>query len=122
MEGYAQVINVYNAHYESGGGFWPHIHGRIITALVIEHLTLIGLFLVQGPLTFGIISNTGSDIKDTILQYLEKALTSTPFMVALPIFTLLFHRHCKNRFEPAFTRIPLEVNHCNHQNQSVILA
>jgi hypothetical protein len=44
-----------------------------------------------------------------ILQYCKEALSSTPFMVALPIFTMIFHNQCKKRFEPAFKRIPLEV-------------
>ncbi len=106
----AQVINVYDAPYESAGGFWPHVHGHIIAALIIEHLTLIGLFLIQGPISFGVISSdTGTTLVGRILQYCKEALSSTPFMVALPIFTMIFHNQCKKRFEPAFKRIALEV-------------
>ncbi|CAM6040397.1 unnamed protein product [Sphagnum compactum] len=105
-----QVINVYDAPYESAGGFWPHVHGHIIAALIIEHLTLIGLFLIQGPISFGVISSdTGTTLVARILQYCKQALSSTPFIVALPIFTMIFHNQCKKRFEPAFKRIPLEM-------------
>ncbi|KAK4759255.1 hypothetical protein SAY87_022386 [Trapa incisa] len=31
-----QVINVYNQEYESAAAYWPDVHGRIITALVIS--------------------------------------------------------------------------------------
>lgn len=40
----------------------------------------------------------------------KKAANSTPFLVALPILTLSFHKYCKYRFEPAFRKYPLEVN------------
>lgn len=82
-----QIINVYNQEYESGAAFWPAVHGRIITALIIAQLLL-----------FGLIST-------------KAAAQSTPFLVvliALPVFTFYFHRFCKNRFEPAFVKYPLQ--------------
>ncbi|ONK69887.1 uncharacterized protein A4U43_C05F27890 [Asparagus officinalis] len=82
-----QIINVYNQEYESGAAFWPAVHGRIITALIIAQLLL-----------FGLIST-------------KAAAQSTPFLVvliALPVFTFYFHRFCKNRYEPAFVRYPLQ--------------
>ena len=80
-----QVINVYNQHYESAAAFWPHVHSRIIASLLISQLLLLGLLSTK------------------------KAANSTPFLVALPILTLTFHKYCKNRFEPAFRKYPLEV-------------
>lgn len=38
----------------------------------------------------------------------KKAANSTPLLIALPILTLTFHKYCKNRFEPAFRKYPLE--------------
>ncbi|PKI57380.1 hypothetical protein CRG98_022225 [Punica granatum] len=79
-----QVINVYNQEYESGAAFWPDVHGRIITALVISQLLLMGLLATK------------------------EAAQSTPFLIALPVLTLYFHQYCKGRYEPAFIRYPLE--------------
>ncbi|XP_038893055.1 CSC1-like protein At1g32090 [Benincasa hispida] len=79
-----QIINVYNQQYESVGAFWPHVHSRIIASLLISQLLLLGLLSTK------------------------KAANSTPLLVALPILTLFFHKYCKNRFEPAFRKYPLE--------------
>ncbi|GFP79329.1 CSC1-like protein at1g32090 [Phtheirospermum japonicum] len=79
-----QVINVYNQKYESAGAFWPHVHGRIVAGLLISQLLLMGLLSTK------------------------KASNSTPLLVVLPILTLTFHKYCKNRFEPAFRKYPLE--------------
>lgn len=79
-----QIINVYNQEYESGATFWPAVHGRIIVALIISQLLLLGLL----------------STKD--------AAQSTPFLIALPVMTYTFHRFCKNRYEPAFVKYPLQ--------------
>ncbi|XP_010546606.1 PREDICTED: CSC1-like protein At1g11960 [Tarenaya hassleriana] len=79
-----QIINVYNQEYESGAAYWPDVHGRIITALIISQILLMGLMSTK------------------------KAAQSTPFLIALPILTLGFHRFCKGRYEPAFIRYPLQ--------------
>lgn len=79
-----QVINVYNQEYESVAAFWPHVHSRIVAALVISQLLLLGLLSTK------------------------KAANSTPILLALPVLTIWFHRFCKSRFEPAFRRYPLE--------------
>ncbi|KAI3994886.1 hypothetical protein MKX01_037437 [Papaver californicum] len=55
-----QIINVYNQEYESAAAFWPDVHGRIITALVISQLLLMGLLTTK------------------------KAKQSTPLLIALP--------------------------------------
>ncbi|XP_022756611.1 CSC1-like protein At1g32090 [Durio zibethinus] len=79
-----QIINVYNPQYESGAAFWPHVHSRIIESLLISQLLLMGLLSTK------------------------KAANSTPLLVILPVLTLSFHKYCKNRFEPAFRKYPLE--------------
>ncbi|XP_024988355.1 calcium permeable stress-gated cation channel 1-like [Cynara cardunculus var. scolymus] len=79
-----QIINVYNQEYESSAAFWPDVHGRIIAALMISQLLLMGLLSTK------------------------EAATSTPFLLALPILTIGFHMYCKGRYEPAFIRYPLQ--------------
>ncbi|KAM0933111.1 putative calcium-dependent channel, 7TM region phosphate [Dioscorea sansibarensis] len=79
-----QIINVYNQEYESRAAFWPDVHRRIVTALVISQLLLMGLLSTK------------------------KAAQSTPFLIALPVLTFWFHWFCKNRYEPAFKRYPLQ--------------
>ncbi|KAJ3685949.1 hypothetical protein LUZ61_015113 [Rhynchospora tenuis] len=79
-----QIINVYNQEYESGAAFWPSVHVRIITALIISQLLLLGLLSTLG------------------------AAQSTPVLLALPVLTIWFHYFCKHRFEPAFVKYPLQ--------------
>ncbi|KAK9133280.1 hypothetical protein Scep_012808 [Stephania cephalantha] len=79
-----QIINVYNPEYESGAAFWPDVHGRVLVGLVISQLLLMGLLSTK-----------------------EKAQT-TPVLLALPVLTIWFYYYCKNRFESAFTKYPLQ--------------
>ncbi|GAV91039.1 DUF221 domain-containing protein/RSN1_TM domain-containing protein [Cephalotus follicularis] len=79
-----QIINVYDQTYESGAAFWPDVHRRLITCLIISQLLLMGLL------------NT------------KKAARSTPFLLALPVLTLWFHKFCKGLFESAFVIFPLQ--------------
>ncbi|KAF7811200.1 calcium permeable stress-gated cation channel 1-like [Senna tora] len=79
-----QIINVYNQQYESGAAFWPYVHLRIIIALIVSQVVLMGLLSTK------------------------KAATSTPFLIALPILTIWFHLYCKGRFESAFVKFPLQ--------------
>lgn len=79
-----QIINVYVQEYESGGAFWPHIHGRIIACVIIQQVSLFGIMATK------------------------KAKQSTPLLLLLPVLTIAFHLYCKNRFEPAFRKYPLE--------------
>ncbi|KAL1334559.1 calcium permeable stress-gated cation channel 1 [Arachis ipaensis] len=79
-----QIINVYNQEYESGAAFWPDVHVRIVIALIISQIVLMGLLTTK------------------------KAAQSTPFLIALPILTIWFHRYCKGRFESAFVKYPLQ--------------
>lgn len=80
-----QIINVYNQEYESGAAFWPDVHFRVIIALLVSQIVLMGLLTTK------------------------KAASSTPFLIVLPILTIWFHRYCKGRFESAFVKFPLQV-------------
>lgn len=75
---------MYNQEYESAAAFWPDVHARIVTALVVSHVLLMGLLSTK------------------------EAAQSTPLLITLPILTLWFHRYCKGRYEPAFVRYPLQ--------------
>ncbi|XP_043689361.1 calcium permeable stress-gated cation channel 1-like [Telopea speciosissima] len=79
-----QIINVYNQKYESAAAFWPDVHGRIIAALIVSQLLLMGLLSTK------------------------QAAQSTPFLIALPVLTIWFHIFCKGRYAPAFTAYPLQ--------------
>ncbi|CAH2071562.1 unnamed protein product [Thlaspi arvense] len=79
-----QIINVYNQEYESAAAFWPDVHGRVIAALIISQLLLMGLLSTK------------------------HAASAAPFLIALPVLTIGFHRFCKGRYEPAFVRYPLQ--------------
>ncbi|XP_010255871.1 PREDICTED: CSC1-like protein At4g02900 [Nelumbo nucifera] len=79
-----QIINVYDQKYESAAAFWPDVHWRLIIGMIISQLLLMGLL----------------STKDAEL--------STPLLVVLPILTIWFHRICKNRFESAFVKFPLQ--------------
>ncbi|KDP20707.1 hypothetical protein JCGZ_21178 [Jatropha curcas] len=79
-----QIINVYNQEYESAAAYWPDVHGRVVTALIISQVLMIGLLSTK------------------------RAALSTPFLIALPILTIWFHRFCKGRYEPAFVKYPLQ--------------
>ncbi|XP_050368487.1 calcium permeable stress-gated cation channel 1-like isoform X1 [Argentina anserina] len=79
-----QIINVYNQEYESAAAFWPDVHGRIVSALLISQVVLLGLLTTK------------------------KAAQSTPFLLALPVLTIAFYKYCQGRFEPAFVRYPLQ--------------
>ncbi|KAK7393837.1 hypothetical protein VNO78_22401 [Psophocarpus tetragonolobus] len=79
-----QIINVYNQEYESGAAFWPGVHIRIVVALIVSQIVLMGLLTTK------------------------KAASSTPFLIVLPILTIWFHRYCKGRFEPAFVKFPIQ--------------
>lgn len=79
-----QIINVYNQEYESAAAFWPDVHRRIIAAMVISQLLLMGLLSTK------------------------EAALSTPFLIALPVLTIWFHYFSKVRYESAFVKYPLQ--------------
>jgi lysine-specific demethylase 3 len=84
-----QIINVYNQEYESGAAFWPAVHGRVITALVIAQLLMMGLLSTK------------------------QASSTTPFLIALPVLTIWFHVFCNGRYKSAFVKYPLQVCDCS---------
>ncbi|KAL5578762.1 hypothetical protein UlMin_011204 [Ulmus minor] len=79
-----QIINVYNQEYESGAAFWPDVNGRVIIALLFSQVLLLGLLSTK------------------------QAAQSTPFLIALPVITIGFWKYCKGRYEPAFSKYPLQ--------------
>ncbi|XP_074312172.1 CSC1-like protein At4g02900 isoform X2 [Silene latifolia] len=83
-----QIINVYDRKYESGAAFWPDVHRRILVALVISQLTLLGLLSTK--------------------LNVQSVKIFIPLLVALPILTIWFHTVCKGRFESAFKKFPLQ--------------
>ena len=76
---------MYEPKYESAGSYWPFVFNNIIIALLIKHITIIGIFS---------------------LKKMEK---STFFLVPLPCFTIIFFIFCYQKFLPGFKNYPLEV-------------
>ncbi|KAJ8764645.1 hypothetical protein K2173_006727 [Erythroxylum novogranatense] len=92
-----QIINVYNQEYESAAAFWPDVHGRIIAALVVSQLLLLGLISTK------------------------EAAHSSPLLLILLVLTIWFHLFCKGRYEPAFVKYPLQVaQSCNFLDQNIL--
>ncbi|KAF5811167.1 putative calcium-dependent channel, 7TM region phosphate [Helianthus annuus] len=79
-----QIINVYHQKYESAASFWPDVNRRILIGLIISQLSLLGLLSTK------------------------QAANSTPVLLVLPVLTFAFHKLCKNRFESAFRKFPLQ--------------
>ncbi|KAK3126371.1 hypothetical protein QOZ80_7AG0555560 [Eleusine coracana subsp. coracana] len=79
-----QVLRVYVPSYESNGRMWPHMHNRIIAALVVYQITMIGVI----PL---------------------KEFYYSPILVPLLPMSIIFAYICHMRFYPSFTKTPLEV-------------
>jgi hypothetical protein len=81
---FCKIINVYTQHYESGAQFWPDVHMRLIIALIVSQILLLGLLSTQ------------------------EAEKSTVALLPLPVLSIWFHYVCKGRFEPAFVKFPLQ--------------
>lgn len=79
-----QALKVYVPSYESNGRMWPHMHARILAALIIYQITMLGYFGI-------------------------KLFDFTPFLIPLPVLSLIFAYICKKRFYLAFEYTPLEV-------------
>ncbi|KAJ1287750.1 hypothetical protein BS78_02G034100 [Paspalum vaginatum] len=79
-----QVLRVYVPNYESNGRMWPHMHTRIIVALLVYQITMFGFI----PL---------------------KKFYYSPILLPLILMTILFAYACHMRFYPAFAKTPLEV-------------
>ncbi|GMP30627.1 hypothetical protein CsSME_00005205 [Camellia sinensis var. sinensis] len=73
-----QLLNVYAPKFETGGKFWPVVHGSTIFSLILMQIIAIGIFgLKELPLASG-------------------------FCVPLPVLTLIFNDYCQKRFLPIF--------------------
>lgn len=81
---YSQVLKVYVPKYESYGKMWPHMHVRILAALLLFQATMLGYFGV-------------------------KKFLYTPIIIPLPIMTLIFSFVCSKKFYRFFQSTALEV-------------
>ncbi|KAF7015900.1 hypothetical protein CFC21_029618 [Triticum aestivum] len=79
-----QVLRVYVPSYESNGRMWPHMHTRIIAALMIYQATMLGIIGLK--------------------KFYYSAIL-TPLLA----ISLIFAYTCHTRFYPAFAKTPLEV-------------
>ncbi|KAD0533615.1 hypothetical protein E3N88_44119 [Mikania micrantha] len=92
-----QVINVYNPKYESRAAFWPDIHGRVITALIISQILLMGLLSTK------------------------HAAASTPVLLALPVLTIGFHIYCKGYLQNAYIHPNFKDDATDHDDGTDII-
>ncbi|KAK3009376.1 hypothetical protein RJ639_015139 [Escallonia herrerae] len=79
-----QALKVYVPSNESYGRMWPHIHTRILAALIIYQVTMIGYFIA-------------------------KEYRSTPVLIPLPILSFIFASICSKKFYRYFQFTALEV-------------
>ncbi|KAK5826131.1 CSC1-like protein ERD4 [Gossypium arboreum] len=79
-----QALKVYVPSYESYGRMWPHMHTRIMGALLLYQVTMLGYF--------------------GVIQFYY-----TPILIPLPILSLLFYYVCRRKFYNAFCHTALEV-------------
>lgn len=75
---------MYIPSYESFGRMWPHMHVRVLAALVIYQITMLGYISL-------------------------KKFLYAPFIVPLPILSVVFAYICNKRFYRAFANTSLEV-------------
>ncbi|WOL07883.1 hypothetical protein Cni_G16632 [Canna indica] len=80
-----QALKVYVPKYESNGRMWPHIHTRVITALIVYQVAMFGYILIL------------------------KRFYWAPFMIPDIIASFIFSYLCKKHFYLAFFHTPLEV-------------
>lgn len=73
----SQALKVYVPDFESGGRMWPHIHSRIVAALFIGQITMMGYFAV-------------------------KKFPYAVLVILLPLFTIFFASMCKMNYYPSF--------------------
>lgn len=79
-----QALKVYVPAYESYGKMWPHMHKRILAALIIYQLTMLGYFGV-------------------------KQFIYTPLILPAIILSLIFGYVCSKKFYRSFCNTALEV-------------
>jgi hypothetical protein len=74
---FVQALNVYVPDFESGGRMWPHIHSRIVVALFIGQITMMGYFGI-------------------------KKFPYAVLVIILPLATIFFASMCKMNYYPSF--------------------
>ncbi|KAL8108404.1 hypothetical protein AgCh_024751 [Apium graveolens] len=79
-----QVLKVFVPSYESYGQMWPHIHTRIVAALILFQVTMFGYFGVN-------------------------KFYYTPILIPLPFFSYIFTYVCSTKFYRSFHDTALEV-------------
>ncbi|KAJ7567053.1 hypothetical protein O6H91_02G130600 [Diphasiastrum complanatum] len=79
-----QALKVYIPKYDSGGRMWPHMQARILAALVISQITMLGYF----------------SVKKFVFSFL---------LFPLPIATLIFAYVCNKLFYTAFRVTPISL-------------
>nr|GMD06459.1 CSC1-like protein ERD4 [Ipomoea batatas] len=80
-----QALKVYVPSFESYGQMWPHMHMRVVAALILYQLTMIGYFGV-------------------------KKFYYTPLLIPLPILSFIFAFVCHKKFYRFFQSTALEVS------------
>ncbi|KAK7303075.1 hypothetical protein RJT34_13974 [Clitoria ternatea] len=85
-----QALKVYVPSYESNGRMWPHIFNRILASLILYQITMVGYFGVQ-------------------------EFYYAPFLIPLPLLSLVFGFVCAKKFYPAFEHPALEVAAHGHK-------
>lgn len=79
-----QALKVYVPDFESGGRMWPHIHSRILAALFIGQITMMGYFGI-------------------------KQFPYAVLVIVLPLFTIFFASICKMNYYPSFNVMSLAI-------------
>lgn len=79
-----QALKVYVPAFESGGRMWPHIHSRIVAALFIGQVTMMGYMGI-------------------------KKFPYAVLVIILPLFTIFFASMCKMNYYPSFNVISLAI-------------
>ncbi|XP_004293515.1 PREDICTED: CSC1-like protein ERD4 [Fragaria vesca subsp. vesca] len=79
-----QALKVYCPAYESNGKFWPHMQLRILAALILYQVTMVGFLGV-------------------------KKFVYAPLLIPLPILSLIFGYICSKKFYRFFQDTALEV-------------
>lgn len=79
-----QALKVYVPSFESYGRMWPHMHTRVVAALLLYQVTMVGFFGI-------------------------KEFVYTPILIPLPIITLIFAFVCRKKFYGSFERPALEI-------------
>lgn len=87
-----QALNVHVPDFESHGSFWPHIHNRVLAALFVAQITAIGYFGI-------------------------KEFPFSPFLIVLPILTVVFYMFCKKNYYPSIKVVSLYVAADVHKAQ-----